>query len=102
MRHAGGTNKYWSQEAKLAIVKEAIANHEVRATARKDSISSGMLSTWIHKYLELGEEGLINEIKAGDPMTKYIKKQELSALEKLEFENMKLRIELERLKRVTL
>lgn len=46
-----------------------------------------------------GEEGLINQRKPGNVMVKYSSKNELSTIEQLEFENMKLRIELERLKK---
>lgn len=58
-----------------------------------------MLRRWIKKYLEQGEESLENKRKPGNPLVKYCNKKNLSDMEKLEYENMKLRIENERLKK---
>ena len=53
----------------------------------------------LKKYLEQGEVGLENKKKPGNPLSKYMNKKQLSDIEKLEYENMKLRIENERLKK---
>ena len=53
----------------------------------------------LRKYLELGEKGLENKKKPGNPLAKYCNKKNLTDMEKLEYENMKLRIENERLKK---
>jgi len=66
---------------------------------QKYDISNGMLRKWIKKYLEQGEESLENKRKPGNPLVKYCNKKNLSDMEKLEYENMKLRIENERLKK---
>ena len=58
-----------------------------------------MIVNWIKKYKELGYEGLINKRKPGNPLSKYSKKNNLTEIEKLEFEIMKLKIENERLKK---
>lgn len=58
-----------------------------------------MLRHWVKKYVEQGEESLENKRKPGNPLTKYSRRKELSDLEKLEYENMRLRIENERLKK---
>lgn len=58
-----------------------------------------MLCRWIKKYLEQGEESLENKRKTGNPLVKYCNKKNLSDIEKLEYENIKLRIENERLKK---
>ena len=50
-------------------------------------------------YLEKGEDSLINQKKPGNPLCKYSSKKNLSEMEKLQYENMKLRIENERLKK---
>ena len=42
-----------------------------------------------------------NKIKPGNPLSKYIRKKELIDIEKLQYENIKLRIENERLKKDT-
>lgn len=99
-RPKGGTNRYWSKEEKLRIVKRVIKGNESQTTvAKSEQISDGMLSTWIKKYLELGDEGLLNKVKPGNPLAKYQNRNQLTKLEQLEFENMKLRIENERLKK---
>lgn len=93
-------NRYWSKEEKLRIINRALidglSTHKV---AKDEDISSGMLRSWIKKYLEQGEESLENKRKPGNPLVKYSRRKELSDLEKLEYENMKLRIENERLKK---
>ena len=58
-----------------------------------------MLRHWVKKYVEQGEESLENKRKPGNPLMKYSRRKELSDLEKLEYENMRLRIENERLKK---
>ena len=99
-RPKGGTNRYWSKEAKLKLVKEVLDEHKstLEITTR-ENISNGMFNRWIKSYLELGENGLINKKKPGNPLMKYSAKKKLTDIEKLEYENMKLRIENERLKK---
>ena len=93
-------NRYQSKEEKLRIINLVLLNglstHQV---AKNEDISSGMLRNWIRKYIEQGEESLENKRKPGNPLAKYSRRKELSDLEKLEYENMKLRIENERLKK---
>lgn len=90
----------WSKEQKLKAVKRVLDNHETAEDVRKElDINSGLLHSWIQKYLKEGEKGLENKIKPGNPLSKYMHKKQLSNIEKLEYENMKLRIENERLKK---
>lgn len=65
----------------------------------RENISNGMYNNWLKKYLELGEKGLENKKKPGNSLSKYMTKKKLTDMEKLEYENMKLRIENERLKK---
>ena len=59
-----------------------------------------MLRNWIIKYNQDGEDSLINKKKPGNPMLKYyVTKNFKSREEELEYENMRLRIENERLKK---
>ncbi|MCR5187202.1 MAG: transposase [Clostridia bacterium] len=93
-------NRYWSKEEKLRIINMVINDGlSTEEVARNEDISSGMLRNWIKKYIEQGEESLENKRKPGNPLVKYSRRKELSDLEKLEYENMKLRIENERLKK---
>lgn len=43
-------------------------------------------------------EGLISKKKSGNPLSKFSNRKNLSEVEQLQYENMKLRIENERLK----
>lgn len=93
-------NRYWSKEEKLRIINCVLINGlSSKQVAKNEDISSGMLRNWIKKYLQYGEEILENKRKPGNPLVKYSRRKELSDLEKLEYENMKLRIENERLKK---
>ena len=93
-------NRNWSKEEKLRIINKVL-NEGIsgRQAAREEDISVGMLNNWIKKYLTQGEEALINKRKPGNPLCKYSNKKNLTEIEKLEYENMKLRIENELLKK---
>lgn len=95
-----GTKRYWAKEEKLRIInrviKDGISQSQV---SREENINVGLLSNWIKKYTEQGEKALENKKKQGNPVMKYQMKKTLNDLEKLEYENMKLRIENERLKK---
>ena len=97
---ANKENRYWSKEEKLRIVLRAV-NHEnsISIISQEEKINPGQLHMWIKKYLEQGEDGLINAKKPGSPYKGLQRKKNLTDLEKLEYENMKLRIENERLKK---
>lgn len=94
-----GPNRYWSKEDKLKLINEVFNGKSSVEVAKENDISGGMLRGWIIKYNTYGEEALINKKKPGNPLMKYSKKKDLSELEKLEYENMRLRIENERLKK---
>ena len=92
--------RYWSKEEKIRIIKRVLENYEsTRDVSKSENISNGLLNNWIKKYREFGEIGLENKRKPGNPLSKYQNKKSLSKLEQLEYENMKLRIENERLKK---
>lgn len=99
-RPKGGKNKYWTREEKLKLIKEHLETHvSTLEITNREHISNGMYNNWLRKYLELGEKGLENKKKPGNPLAKYCNKKNLTDMEKLEYENMKLRIENERLKK---
>lgn len=58
-----------------------------------------MIRRWVKTYIENGQEALENKKKPGNPLSKYLRKKNLTDIEKLQYENMKLRIENERLKK---
>lgn len=99
-RPKGGTNKYWSKEEKYEVIKPLINSEKSLSQISKErSINPGMIHKWYKVFLENGIDGLNNKTKPGNPLSKYQRKLNLSDLEKLEFENMKLKIENERLKK---
>ena len=97
---ANKNNRYWTKEEKIRIVLKVI-NHEnsLSVISQEEKVNPGQLHLWVKKYLEQGEDGLVNAKKPGSPYKGLNLKKNLSDLEKLEYENMKLRIENERLKK---
>ncbi len=92
--------KFWTVEEKLNIITPVLETKiSIKQQARNYGISDGMLANWIKAYKEKGYEGLVNKRKPGNPLVKYSNRKELTDIEKLEYENMKLRIENERLKK---
>lgn len=99
-RPKGGTNKYWTAEEKYEVIKPIINFEKSSSQVTKETgINNGMLSTWVKKYNENGLDGLKNKRKPGNPMSSLMNRKNLTDIEKLELENMKLRIENERLKK---
>ena len=93
-------NRYWSKEDKLKLINAVIIhNKSINSISKEKNIDKSQLRRWIEKYYEFGEDGLINKRKPGNPLMKYSSRKNLNELEKLEYENMKLRIENERLKK---
>lgn len=100
-RPKGGKNKYYTKEEKYKIIKPILEFEKTSGQiTRETELSNGMLSKWVNKYRESGIDGLENKKKPGNPIAKlYLKKKFSSKEEQLEYENMKLRIENERLKK---
>ena len=96
----GKTKKFWTAEEKFKVIKP-ILDFEISSNqvTKKTGISNGMISNWIKAYKENGFDGLKSKKKPGNPLCKYSRKKNLTDLEQLEYENMKLRIENERLKK---
>ena len=100
-RYKEGKNTYYSKDEKIRIIKKVIEEGKSSYTVAKEEniASSGMIRRWIKNYVEQGEDVLINKKKPGNPLSKYSNKKNLSEMEKLQYENMKLRIENEPLKK---
>ena len=99
-RPKGGKNREWSKEEKLKYVLMVLnGENSVKGIKREYGLSVGMVSNWIKRYNEQGIEGLQNKRNPGNPLSKYSNRKELTPLEQLEYENMLLRIENERLKK---
>ena len=100
MAWKGQKYKQWTPEEKLKII-EPLLNMEKGAWtySKETGINSGLLYTWVKKYRNNGIEGLASKKKPGNPLSKYCNKKNLTKEEQLEYENMKLRIENELLKK---
>lgn len=100
MATKGQKYKQWTAEEKYKLI-EPLLNMEKgsRTYSREIGINSGLLYSWIKKYRKNGIEGLENKKKPGNPLSKYSNKKNLTKEEELEYENMKLRIENEMLKK---
>ena len=92
--------KQWTAEEKFKIIEPIIKFEKSSKLVTKETgINNGMITVWVHRYRENDMEGLINKKKPGNPMAKYSRKKNLTKEEQLEYENMKLRIENELLKK---
>ncbi len=99
-RPKGGKNRTWNQEEKYRIISRVLTGENSALQIAKDeNISDGMLANWIKKYQEGGKQSLINKRKTGNPFAKYQNRKHLTRLEQLEFDNLKLRLENELLKK---
>ncbi len=93
-------NRIWSADDKLKIINENLINFKSTPQISKEyDISQGMIINSIKKYKEFGYDGLVNKKKPGNPLAKYSSKKNLTKEEQLEYDNMKLRIENEMLKK---
>lgn len=99
-RPKGGTNNMWSKEQKYKIILPII-NGEISSVQRAKELmlASGMIRNWVIAYNKGGIDALENKRKPGNPLAKFINRKDLSYTEQLEYENMRLRIENERLKK---
>ena len=88
MASKGQKFKHWSKEEKIRIVKKIVyeGKSSYQVAREENILSTGMIRRWVKLYVEQGENALEN-------------KKNLTKEEQLEYENMKLRIENELLKK---
>lgn len=100
MAKKGQKYKQWTAEEKYKIIKPALDFEKSTAQiTRETGLNNGMIYNWIKTYRENGIDGLTPKKKPGNPLVKYSNKKNLTKEEQLEYENMKLRIENEMLKK---
>ena len=100
MANKGQKYRQWTVDEKFKIIEPILNMNKSSAQITKETgINNGLITAWVHKYREKGLEGLKNKKKPGNPLSKYSNKKKLSKEEQLEYENMKLRIENELLKK---
>ena len=99
-RHKGGNNQSHTKEEKIKYVKMMLEEgYSAKKLEKEYGISHSLTDKWRRKYLEFGADSLENQKKPENPLCKYSNKKNLSKEEQLEYENMKLRIENELLKK---
>lgn len=99
-RTKGGQNRTWTKEEKLRIVRRYFDEGIGRPTlAKEEGISSGMIATWIHKYLNEGEAGLENKKKSGNQFAALHTSKSMDELDRLRLIVAKQEVEIERLKK---
>lgn len=97
-RPKGGKNRTFAPEYKLSVVKRHIEEYEsLSDIANDENLSDGMIANWCRAYRENGIDGLRPKRK-GNPFINLLSKS-LTREERLELENLKLKIENERLKK---
>ena len=100
MRKMGKQYRIWTKEQKFEIIKPVMdCEISLSKQSQKYKISPENIHKWIERYKAGGIKALENKRKPGNPLARYSRRNELSEIEKLEYENMKLRIENERLKK---
>ena len=92
--------RYWSKEEKHRIIRRLFDEDiGVREFCRAEKITTALIYKWKAAYLEHGIVGLENSVKPRNPLAALQNKKNLTKLEQLQYENMKLKIENLRLKK---
>ena len=97
-RPKGGKNRKWTVEEKLRIVNRHLKDHiSINQVAREENISTGMLSSWVRKYVDGGESALAG--KQGNPYAALHTGKNLTEEERLRLIIAKQEVEIARLKK---
>ena len=94
----GTKPRKWSKEEKLKLVllhlNEKVSLMQIE---KEYSVSHGLVSTWVKKYLNGGEEALVS--RSGNPYAALHSSKSLSEVERLRLIVAKQEIEIARLKK---
>ena len=94
----GTKPRKWSKEEKLKLVllhlNEKVSLMQIE---KEYSVSNGLVSTWVKKYLNGGEEALVS--RSGNPYAALHTSKSLSEVERLRLIVAKQEIEITRLKK---
>ena len=94
----GTKRRKWSKEEKLKLVllhlNEKVSLMQIE---KEYSVSNGLVSTWVKKYLNGGEEALVS--RSGNPYAALHTSKSLSEVERLRLIVAKQEIEIARLKK---
>lgn len=98
MSSKGKTHRRWSKEEKVRYVRLHLDEHmSLTQIEREYHVSNGLVSTWVKRYLEEGEEAL--EPRNGNPYAALHTSKSLSEVERLRLIVAKQEVEIARLKK---
>lgn len=98
-RPKGGKNRRWTKEEKLKIInRHLIDKIPLKQVAIEFNIAHGMLSNWITKYLECGEDAL-TATRGGNRFAALSTSKSLTEVERLRLIVAKQEVEIARLKK---
>ena len=94
----GVPHRKWSKEDKLRIVKLHLEGHQsLNQIEKEQGVDHSLVSAWVKKYLEEGEEALASH--KGNPYAALHTSKSLSEVERLRLMVAKLEVENARLKK---
>ena len=94
----GVLHRKWSKEDKLRIVRLHLEEHQsIKQIEKGQGVDHSMVSAWVKKYLEEGEEALAPH--KGNPYAALHTSKSLSEVERLRLMVAKLEVENARLKK---
>lgn len=98
MSKKGIPHRKWTKEEKLRIVKLHLEEHiSILQIERECGVHHGLVSAWVKKYLEEGEDAL--EPHNGNPYAALHTSKSLSEVERLRLIVAKQEVEIARLKK---
>ena len=98
MGKKGTPHRKWSKEEKLRFVRLHLDEHiAIREIERRYGVRNSLVSAWVKRYLEDGEEAL--EPKNGNPYAALHTSKSLSEVERLRLIIAKQEVEIARLKK---
>lgn len=100
MATKGQKFRKWSFEEKLRIVQRHVLDHvSIRTLELQERVDHSMISSWIKKYADEGEDGLRSKPRKGNPYSALHTSKSLTGLEELRLRVVKQDIEIARLKK---
>lgn len=98
MGKKGVPHRKWSKDEKLRILNRHLEEHvSIRQLEKEERVEHSLISAWLKRYREDGEEGLI--ARNGNPYAALHTSKDLSEVDRLRLLVAKQEVEIERLKK---
>ena len=98
MSKKGIAHRKWRKDEKLKIIKEHLEEHKsIREIEKEYGVNNSLVSAWVKRYLEDGEEAL--EAHNGNPYAALHRSKSLSEVERLRLLVAKQEVAIARLKK---